>query len=375
MSMNAMFWIVLFLGFLLLFGMTACFYKMLRNIFTMAWGEQKNKGITLLLTVVSLGIILLCTMVWNIGLLVLLHFMGFIFVFWLIDLVIKGIAKSHYEKFAIWRRLQKCYILPLLATIITISYGYWNMHHVVQTDYTITTQKAIREDGYRVALLADIHFGVSIDIESMKKVCEKIENQKPDMIILCGDMVDENTTYEEMEQLFQALGTIKSTYGTFFVYGNHDRQNYSSYRTFSEQDIAEHLSKNGITLLQDDKLQITNDLMLVGREDASAGYRTPLADLYHDIDKEDFILTLDHQPLEYKINQELGTDLLLSGHTHAGQFFPVNLIMEVIPFGDAVYGATERESFSAFVTAGMAGWNFPIKTSAPAEYVIIDIKR
>lgn len=370
-----MFWMVLFLGFLLLFGMTACFYKMLKNIITLTWGEQKNKGITLLLVVVSLGIILLCTMIWNIGILVLLHFIGFNFVFWLIDLVIKGVAKSRYEKFAIWRKLQKCYILPLLATIITISYGYWNMHHVVQTDYTITTQKDIREEGYRVALLADIHFGISIDIEDMKKVCEKIEKQKPDMVILCGDMVDENTTYNEMEQLFQVLGNIKSTYGTFFVYGNHDRQNYSRYQTFGERDIVEHLSKNGITLLQDDKVQITEDLVLVGREDASAGYRTTLADLYKEIDKQDFILVLDHQPLEYKINQELGTDLLLSGHTHAGQLFPVNLIMKVIPFGDAVYGATLRDSFAAFVTAGVAGWNFPIKTSAPAEYVIIDIKR
>lgn len=341
----------------------------------MIWREQKSRGITLLLVVVSLGIVLFCTIIWNIGLLVLLHFIGFSFVFWLINLVVKGIAKSHYEKFTIWRKLQKCYILPLLATIITISYGYWNMHHVVQTDYTITTQKDIRKEGYRVALLADIHFGISIDIEDMKKVCEKIEKQKPDMVILCGDMVDENTTYEEMEQLFQVLGTIKSTYGTFFVYGNHDRQNYSKYQTFSERDIVEHLSKNGITLLQDDKVQITDDLVLVGREDASEGYRIPLADLYKEIDKQDFILTLDHQPLEYKINQELGTDLLLSGHTHAGQFFPVNLIMKVIPFGDAVYGATIRDSFVAFVTAGVAGWNFPIKTSAPAEYVIIDIKR
>lgn len=341
----------------------------------MIFGEQKNKKVTLLLIIITLAIILFCTTIWNIGLLVLLHLMGFILVFSLIDLVVKAIAKSRYKDFKIWRRLQKCYVLPIIATMLMISYGYWNMHHVVENNYTITTHKDIRQEGYRVALLADIHFGVSIDIEGIEDVCKKIENQKPDMVVFCGDIVDENTTYQEMEQLFQRLGNIKSTYGIYYTYGNHDKQHYSVKPFFTEQDIAHNLSKNGITLLKDEKIQITEDFVMVGREDASAGYRTPLADLYKEIDKQDFILTLDHQPLEYKINQELGTDLLLSGHTHAGQFFPVNLIMKVIPFGDAVYGATKRDSFTAFVTAGVAGWNFPIKTSAPAEYVIIDIKK
>lgn len=375
MGRNMIYFVMIFLIFFLLFGMTACFYRMLKNITNMVFGEQKSKKITLLLVVASLGIIIFCIMIWNIGLLVLFHLMGYIFFFWLINLVVKGITKSHYEGFRVWQKLQKCYILPLLATVFVISYGYWNMYHVVETDYVLTTKKDIRKEGYRVALLADIHFGVSVDIEEIKKICEKIGKQEPDMVMLCGDMVDENTTYHDMEQLFQALGTIKSTYGTYYVYGNHDRQTYTNHPTFTVGDLVRNLEENGITLLQDDKAQVTDDLVLVGREDASAVERASLEELYKEVDNRDFILTLDHQPLEYKINQELGTDLLLSGHTHAGQFFPINLLMKVIPFGDAVYGATERDSFAAFVTSGVAGWNFPIKTSAPAEYVMIEIRK
>lgn len=372
--MNIWFYMMLVVLLLVLFGMTIFFYRMIKNIIEMIFGEQINKKVTFLLIVVSLGIILFSTAVWNIGLLVLLHLMGFIFVFSLINLVVKVIAKSRYESFKIWQKLQKSYILPIIATVIMISFGYWNMYHVVQTNYVVKTQKAVPKEGYRVALLADIHFGVSIDLEEMKEVCKNVENQKPDMVILCGDIVDENTTYQDMEQVFQVLGAIKSKYGVYYVYGNHDKQNYSGQPTFTNEDIIHSLSENGIKLLKDEKIQVTNDLILVGREDASNGYRMPLEELYKEVDKQDFIMTLDHQPLEYKINKELGTDLLLSGHTHAGQFFPVNLLMEVIPFGDAVYGETKSDSFTAIVTAGVAGWKFPIKTSAPAEYVIIEIK-
>ena len=350
------------------------FYKMIKNIIEMIFGEQKNKKVTLLLIIISLAIILFCTAIWNIGLLVLLHLMGFILVFSFIDLVVKAIAKSRYKDFKIWRRLQKCYVLPLIATMVIISYGYWNMYHVVQTNYIVKTQKDIPKEGYRVALFADIHFGISLDLEGIKEVCEKVEKQKPDMVILCGDIVDENTTYQDMEQLFQVLGVIKSRYGVYYVYGNHDMQKYSGQPAFTNKDIIRNLSENGITLLRDEKIQVTNDLVLVGRQDASNGYRMPLEELYKEVDKEDFIMTLDHQPLEYEINRELGTDLLLSGHTHAGQLFPINFLIKVIPFGDAVYGETKRDSFTAIVTAGLAGWKFPIKTSAPAEYVIINIK-
>lgn len=372
--MNIWFYMMLVVLLLVLFGMTIFFYKMIKNIVEMIFGEQKNKKVTLFLIVVSLGIILFCIAIWNIGLLFLLHLMGLILVFSIIDLVVKAIVKSHYEDYKIWQKLQKCYVLPVIFTILVITYGYWNMYHVVQTNYVVKTQKDISQEGYRVALLADIHFGVSIDLEEMKKVCKNVEKQKPDMVILCGDIVDENTTYQDMEQVFQVLGSIKSKYGVYYVYGNHDKQNYSGQPTFTNEDIIHSLSENGIKLLKDDKIQVTNDLVLVGREDASTGNRTSLADLYKEIDKQDFIMTLDHQPLEYNINQELGTDLLLSGHTHAGQFFPINLLMKVIPFGDAVYGETKRDSFTAIVTAGLAGWKFPVKTSALAEYVIIEIK-
>ena len=88
----------------------------------------------------------------------------------------------------------------------------------------------------------------------------------------------------------------------------------------------------------------------------------------------DYILILDHQPQEYKENGEFGTDLLLSGHTHAGQLWPLNYLLELVPYNDGTYGLTKIKNTTAIITSGISGWGFPYKTSADSEYVIIDIK-
>ena len=85
-------------------------------------------------------------------------------------------------------------------------------------------------------------------------------------------------------------------------------------------------------------------------------------------------MVLDQQPNQYAENVAAGTDLVLSGHTHGGQIFPLDLVMEIIPFNDGIYGYYElSEQTGAIVTSGFAGWEFPIKTAAPAEYVVIDL--
>ena len=117
--------------------------------------------------------------------------------------------------------------------------------------------------------------------------------------------------------------------------------------------------------------------MLFRSEDAAyegENVRTPIAELVKDVDPTDFILALDHQPRQYKENAAAGVDLLLSGHTHGGQIFPADILFDLFDINEAVYGLTHiDETAQAFVTSGFAGWGFPFKTCAPAEYVLIDI--
>lgn len=310
---------------------------------------------------------------------VLLHIIAAYVLLWLVSLVVLAILRKREAKSL--PKVKKLFgsgILPLALIAVYLFVGHVNFMTVGKTEYTVETKKAIREEGYRVALIADVHYGISLNGKQLAEKCEEIEEQKPDIVVLCGDIVDDDTDLEEVKEVFTAFGGIESTFGTFYVHGNHDRPftgvEDSLLSGFTEKDLLVAIESNGITVLTDDVYKVTDDFVIVGREDPIAGRRTAIADLLADADQDAFILTLDHRPAEYAANGEAGTDLLLSGHTHGGHLFPLNIMMEVLRMNDAVYGYTQiDEDTAAIVTSGFAGWCYPVKTCAKSEYVIIDI--
>ena len=253
------------------------------------------------------------------------------------------------------------------------------MHTVVATHYTVQTEKAIREEGYRAVYLSDVHYGVSLDRKELQAVCDEITAQKPDFVILGGDIVDHETGKEKTREVFEILGSIESTYGTYFVFGNHDRPMRGMPSEFADQYGEEELialiEACGIRVLQDEIAAVGEDceIALMGREDRSVPERDSVLGLTSSTFADAFRLMIDHQPCDYRKNGDHGTDLLLSGHTHGGQFFPLNYLMTF--FGnDAVYGRTDiDENTVAIVSSGLACWGYPFKTAAPAEYLVIDI--
>lgn len=333
-------------------------------------------GTKIIIGVVAVCMVLTCTSIWSVGTIVIMHMVVIGLITQLINFIIKKASGIKYHNFNIWKKIYGLRVIPIVITAVFLIYGYFNMMNVVGTDYTVTTSKNIREEGYRVALIADLHFGVSIDTEELKRVCEKVSKENIDIVVLCGDIVDENTEATEMEEAFASLGAIESNYGVYFVYGNHDRQPYRDDKKYTEEQLENAITSSGITILSDEIYTINDELSIVGREDASFtkdSNRKSLEALLETVDMEDYILVLDHQPTDYDVNADLGSDLLLSGHTHAGQIWPANIFLSVVKFDDAVYGYTSIDDFNAIVTSGIAGWGYPVKTSAPAEYVVIDI--
>lgn len=315
----------------------------------------------------------------SISALFVLHFAAFSGVLALVQLFVQLILCKQYQnglKRLKW--LLGSGLLPLVLTACMLLFGYVNMHTVVPTFYTVETQKPIRSEGYRVALIADVHFGVSLDETALRRVCDEISGQQPDVVILCGDIIDSSTTKEGMQQVFAALGSIKSTCGSYYIYGNHDRPGEWGVPAFTRADLAAAIESNGITILQDKVISLTDDFLLAGREDrgySNRSGRKPVQTLLADADPDDLILLLDHQPNEYALCGKAGADLILSGHTHGGQLWPIGQVQKLLHINDHVYGHTFVDSDTqAIVTSGLAGWAYPIKTAAPAEYVIIDIK-
>lgn len=136
--------------------------------------------------------------------------------FWLIfDLIFKFVGK---------KKQSKRYYAGAVAIIFSISYlsvGYYLANHVWQTNYSITTDKI---DGkLRIVQFADSHVGATFDGKGFAKYVDEMQQQNPDVVLITGDFVDDDTSKEDMLLACEALGTLKTTYGVYFAFGNHDK--------------------------------------------------------------------------------------------------------------------------------------------------------
>ena len=372
-------WIVYLAATAVCFGISFYMYRFVRRIAVTAGLDSEKKRVKIPLMLAGLALGLSCLNISSVITVVILHLFFLALIFQLVNFIFKkAFSKRYSDGFFLWKKVYGLGVIPIFLTAGMLIFGYINMNNVVSTEYSVKTDKNIRAEGYKIALIADVHYGISLDYDELYEKCREIDAQNPDIVVLCGDIVDNSTTKEGLNELFGALGSIRSNFGTFYVFGNHDRPTKLLSANFNENDLVSAITSNGITILQDAVYEINGELTLVGREDRSASRqkeRASLESLLSSVDRGSYILTLDHQPCEYEENSRSGVDLILSGHTHAGQFFPVNLLQQIIKFNDAVYGHYfVGENTQAIVTSGFAGWGYPMKTVANSEYVIINIQ-
>ena len=263
-------------------------------------------------------------------------------------------------------------IISVIITTIWLGYGYYLAHHVVRTNYTIYTEKDLGVDNFRIVQITDSHIGSTMDGDLFASYIKQINNVDPDIAVITGDFIDDDTTYKDMVKSCQALGNLKTKYGVYFVYGNHDK-GYYKYREFDEDKFREELFKNNVTILEDAYASIKN-VVLIGRQDAQVKERLSAVDLTKNIDNSKYIIMLDHEPTDYNNEVLSNSDLVISGHTHGGQLIPLNIIDKIIKVNDNIYGLKKKGNTTFIVSSGIGDWAVKFKTGTKAEYVVIDIR-
>lgn len=272
------------------------------------------------------------------------------------------------------------YYAGLSAIGITVIYlvcGWYLAHHVWRTEYTLATDKQVGD--LRIVQFADSHVGTTFHGEGFAEQVKAMQSENPDIVVVTGDFVDDDTTKEDMIASCQALGTLKTTYGVYYSFGNHDKGYYGSeYRGYSGDDLIAELVKNNVKVLQDETVLLDDRLYLIGRQDRSeeqkGSSRASMEELVSGLDPGKYSIVLDHQPHDYDAQTVAEVDLVLSGHTHGGQLFPVNYIGEWTGENDKTYGLEKREHTNFIVTSGISDWAIKFKTGCRSEYVVINIK-
>ncbi len=261
--------------------------------------------------------------------------------------------------------------LAVVSTAAVLSAAYFLCHHVWQTEYSLTTAKEIAP--IRIALISDSHIGTTFDGDGFAAHIERIGRQSPDIVLIAGDFVDDSSKRADMEKACEALGKMDARYGVWFAYGNHDKGYSQNGRDFNAADLAQALETNGIHILEDDAVSV-GDFCLVGRKDASSSRRKELSELLTAVDPDRYIIVIDHQPSDYEKESLTAADLVVSGHTHGAQLFPLKYIGEGFGINDRSYGYERRNGTDFIVTSGISCWAMNFKTGTKSEYVILSVE-
>ena len=261
-------------------------------------------------------------------------------------------------------------LCALLLTAVYLTVGWFNAHRVSETDYALRTDKTV--EPLRLALIADSHLGVTLDGEGFARELEKIQSLRPDLVVIAGDFVDDDSRGADLTRACEALAALETRCGVYYVYGNHDRGYFDS-RDFSASQLRRALEGAGVTILEDACVPIGEGYTLIGRRDRSDAGRAPMRELTAGLDAKRYWIVLDHQPNDYAAEAASGADLVLSGHTHGGHMFPAGQLGLLMHANDFNYGLTTRGDTSFIVTSGISGWAIPFKTGTRSEFVVIDI--
>lgn len=259
--------------------------------------------------------------------------------------------------------------LAIATVILYHAVGFYLCFHVWQKDYTIKTNK---DTDLKIALFADSHLGTTFDSEGFAEQMKRIEEQSPDILLIAGDFVDDSSNKADLERACKTLSQMNVKYGVWYCYGNHDKGYYSS-RDFTADELEKTMKYYGIHVLSDEYELVDDNFYIVGRKDKSDQDRKSMADVLKGVDTSKYIIVLDHQPNDYDNEADAGVDLVLSGHTHGGQLFPITYVGEWFNINDATYGYEKRKNTDFIVTSGISDWEIDFKTGTKSEYVIIDV--
>ncbi len=269
------------------------------------------------------------------------------------------------------------YAAPVSAAlcVVYLVIGWILMHGMWETDYDLTTEKAV--GSVRIAHIADSHVGTGFSGKGFGERLSKISETQPDILVITGDFVDDSTGREDMEDACRVLSQFKTKYGIYFCFGNHDRGYYSNERRgYSGEDLVAELEKNGVTVLEDEPVLIDDRFYVIGRCDAGYGgsSRKSMEDLVKDLDKDKYMIVLDHQPTDYDSEAAAGVDLVLSGHTHGGQLWPLEYVQPLVSENDNVRGLERRGDTDFIVTDGISDWAIKFRTGCRSEFNLINVK-
>lgn len=260
------------------------------------------------------------------------------------------------------------FVLPMLISLGINVYGYFEAKNVKTEKMTIKSSKIPEAAGrIRIVQISDVHIGLIVRNERLKRIVEGIKKAEPDILVSTGDLVDGQIN--SLVEPLTFLRDINPRYGKFAITGNHE-----FYAGLGQS--LDFMQSAGFVVLRGGGMNVAGVLNIAGVDDpAGARYGLPTGVsekiMLSKLPGQYFTLLLKHQPVVNGGTSGL-FDLQLSGHTHGGQIFPFNLITRrIFPFHRGYFALPNHSHL--YVSRGTGTWGPPIRFLLPPEIIVIDL--
>lgn len=255
--------------------------------------------------------------------------------------------------------------ISLGFTICLLAYGYINYKHPEINYIDIRLKKPLQGDPMKVVAISDVHLGNGTRKPQLKKFVEMINAENPDLIVIGGDLIDNSLLPLYQQNMAEELNLLKAPMGIYLAPGNHE---YIS----GMKECERFLKYTPIHLLRDSVVTLPNGLQIAGRDDRSNRRRMSISDLMKKTDPNNPILLIDHQPYEIAEKDSLAIDIQFSGHTHRGQVWPLNLLVDNMY--EQSHGYRQWKNSHVYVSSGLSLWGPPFRIGTQSDMAVITIQ-
>ena len=259
------------------------------------------------------------------------------------------------------------FLFSLFLTLCLLAYGNYHYQHPCVKVINIVFNKPIQsyQQSLKIVAISDLHLGYATNKETLSEYVNQINNLRPDIVLIGGDLIDNSIVPLEREHMENELSLIKAPLGIFMIPGNHE---YIS----GIERTKSFINKTPIHWLQDTVVTLPNQLQLIGRDDRHNKKRKNLSQLTKNLNKERPVILLDHQPYNLNKTAKANIDLQFSGHTHRGQIWPISWIVDHV--FEISYGLRKIGNSTIYVSSGLSLWGPPYRIGTDSEIVVFNIK-
>lgn len=255
----------------------------------------------------------------------------------------------------------------LLLTVVVLGAGFVRFTRPQVRQLSLRLSRPLEgRTGLRIVAVSDVHLGYGITPSRLRGYVELINAQRPDLIVIGGDLIDMAVEPLLKERMQDELARLNAPLGIYMVPGNHE--------FYSGIKASEHfIRQTPVVLLRDSVVTLPGGLCLIGRDDHSNPRRRSVAELMKLAPAGRPVVVLDHQPHDREVGNmvKAKADIAFFGHTHHGQVIPINWVTDAIYRHS--YGYVQEGRTHIYVSSGLGLWGPPFRIGTDCELVVMDL--